>query len=76
MSTNKTRTYRIINEHKNDGIPCPSELIQHETCVLSEWSNWDTCDCTNIKSKRVRKILKNGLKCNHLTEVKDCIINV
>jgi hypothetical protein len=65
----------------NNGTTCPApETINCPVdCILSEWSDWNACDCTTKKNTRVRKILKNAndndLKCGNVVEIKNCTDN-
>ena len=67
---NRIRTYRIINQHKNNGLVCPSEELETNNCNVDcsgNWNDWSICNTnTGTKTRRYRIINQhknNGLIC-------------
>jgi hypothetical protein len=84
----QTRNRQIITQPSGSGLTCPN-LIEKKSCkiaecpvdcVVSNWSNWSTCDkeCGTGSQTRNREInilpSNGGLTCPNLTEKQSCII--
>jgi hypothetical protein len=74
-----TRTYRIINPAINNGLACPSQLLESDNCNVDcsgNWSDWSACNADNISTRTYRIInsaKNNGLACpSQLLETKTC----
>jgi len=80
---NRIRTYKIIYEHKNNGLACPSELLESDNCNVDcsgNWSNWSDCNAkigTQIRTYTIINQAKNnGLACpSELLETNICNVD-
>ena len=55
-------------------LPCEKIKCDKNTCPVSEWSEWEKCDCKTKKSASTRVVEKKG-KCKKLTRRRDCEVS-
>ena len=79
----RSRTYRILNDAKTGGVPCPSQLLESDNCNVDcsgNWNTWTDCSANTGTRSRTYRIIydtkNNGLACpSQLLESDNCNID-
>ncbi|KDO19322.1 hypothetical protein SPRG_15524 [Saprolegnia parasitica CBS 223.65] len=73
-------TRSITTKHCNGGAQCPDDLERYTDCnvdcVLSDWSEWSSCDLKTQQQTRTRSVLQQsyngGAACGTLVDYQGC----